>query len=248
MVLSKTLNNELICSCEICQKSIDDIQVAITCSLCNYMSHKKCNKSHFKNFVAISKKSKFPICNDCKKNTLPFQNQYIEKNKDSDNDNSNFKKFFDTIGIENLEHITDENNINSTPLNCKYVDYDSFNYSQDEKNLSIFHMNIASLAAHKEELETALKILDYKFEIIGLTETKIIKNSTPMINISLQGYKCFHTPTEASKGGTILYIDDKLNSKPRNDLENMIYSSKELESSFIEIINPGKKNIVVGCI
>ena len=36
-------------------------------------------------------------------------------------------------------------------------------------------MNIASLAAHKDEFETALKMLDYKFEVIGLTETKILK-------------------------------------------------------------------------
>ena len=102
-------------------------------------------------------------------------------------------------------------------------------------------MNIASLAKHKEELETALKILNYKFDIIGLTETKLMKNTSATFDISLQGYKCYHTPTEASKGGTVLYVNNKLNSKPRNDLEDLIYKSKELESSFLEVINPGKR-------
>ena len=35
---------------------------------------------------------------------------------------------------------------------------------------------------------------------------------------------------------------------PRSDLDLIFYKSKELESTFIEIINPRKKNTVCGCI
>ena len=46
--------------------------------------------------------------------------------------------------------------------------------------------------------------------------------------------------------GTILYVTSHLNFKPRKDLE--IYESKELESSFVEIINNKESNDIVGVI
>ena len=53
-------------------------------------------------------------------------------------------------------------------------------------------------------------------------------------------------PTESSARGTILYIRNRLSYKPRNDLS--IYKPTELESSFIEISNPKRSNIIIGCI
>ena len=49
------------------------------------------------------------------------------------------------------------------------------------------------------------------------------------------------TPTESSAGGTLLYIANHLSCKPRLDLN--IYKSKELESTFIEVLNPKKSNL-----
>ena len=43
-----------------------------------------------------------------------------------------------------------------------------------------------------------------------------------------------------------IYIDKNLRYRSRNDLT--LYKSKEIESSFIEIIEPKKKNKIVGCI
>ena len=54
------------------------------------------------------------------------------------------------------------------------------------------------------------------------------------------------TPTAASCGGALLYINKNINFKIRNDLK--IYKYKELESVFIEIINRKGKNTIVGCI
>ena len=47
-------------------------------------------------------------------------------------------------------------------------------------------------------------------------------------------------------GGTLLYINNKLSYKLRQNL--CIYKSSELESTFIEIKNPKKTNIIIGCI
>ena len=53
-------------------------------------------------------------------------------------------------------------------------------------------------------------------------------------------------PMESSAGGTLLYISIHLSYKRRNDL--CIYKSTELESTFIEILNPKKTNVIVCCI
>ena len=71
-------------------------------------------------------------------------------------------------------------------------------------------MNAASLNKHKDELMTALSLLDFQFDIIGITETKFQKGITPLNDPSLPGYEHRHTPTESSKGGALIYVKDSL--------------------------------------
>ena len=49
-----------------------------------------------------------------------------------------------------------------------------------------------------------------------------------------------------TSGGSLIYVSDRLKSKSRNDIA--IYKPKELESTYIEIISPSKKNTIIGCI
>jgi len=86
----------------------------------------------------------------------------------------------------------------------------------------------------------------FEFDVLGITETRIIKNKTPTSNLNINNFSFEHTPTESSAGGAMLYISNKLSYKPRNDLN--IYKPLELESIFVEIINPKKSNIIIGCI
>ena len=53
-----------------------------------------------------------------------------------------------------------------------------------------------------------------------------------------------HLSNKASAGGMLLYIASHLSFKPRPDLN--IYKANQLESTFAEIINPKKSNIVIG--
>ena len=64
--------------------------------------------------------------------------------------------------------------------------------------------------------------------------------------MNLNNYSVEFTTTETSAGGTFLYIANHLSYKCRNDLN--IYKKNELESTFIEIVNPKKSNISVGVI
>ena len=53
-------------------------------------------------------------------------------------------------------------------------------------------------------------------------------------NIDLKDYTYEWTHTEASKGGTLINIDNKLKYKIRNDLK--LYKEKQIESTFLAII------------
>ena len=109
-------------------------------------------------------------------------------------------------------------------------------------------MNIGTAGSHTDEAVSsrsfcgAVPVRD----VVSMMFESKLKND-PVINIEIDGYKtpCL-TNTESEKGGTMLYVLDGINFKPRKDLE--IYQSKELESTFIEIINPKESNDIIGVI
>ena len=84
------------------------------------------------------------------------------------------------------------------------------------------------------------------FDIKGETETRITKQLSLLNNFNRNNYSREFTPTETTAGGTLLYIATHRSYKCRNDLN--IYKKNELESTFMEIVNPKKPNIIVGVI
>ena len=131
---------------------------------------------------------------------------------------------------------------------CKFYNIDQFIEKKipNNREFSIFHQNIHSLQYHIDDLKILLETIQHNFDIIAISETKLKKGIKPHININIPNYQIEHTPTEANKGGTLLYISNDLNYKPRKDLA--IYESTSLESTFIEVINDKGKNTLVGCI
>ena len=73
--------------------------------------------------------------------------------------------------------------------------------------------------------------LIFFFNIIAISETRITKIISLLINLDLNNFSFEFTPTETSTGVTLLYIDDHLSYKCRNYLN--IYKKIELESTFI---------------
>ena len=133
-------------------------------------------------------------------------------------------------------------------INCDYYDATTPIPNTNRPNCSMFHLNIASLGAHKDELTAAISLTNTEFDIIAISETKIIKGQTPTYDITLPGYKEYSTPTESTKGGVIIYIKNAINVKRRTDLESKMYEPGNLESVFLEIMNDKKKNEIFGCI
>ena len=81
------------------------------------------------------------------------------------------------------------------------------------------------------------------FDIIGVTETRITKQLSLLNNFNLNNYSYEFTPTETTAGGTLLHNANHLSYKCCNELN--INKSNELESTFIEIVNLKKSNIIV---
>ena len=111
----------------------------------------------------------------------------------------------------------------------------------NNKSLSLFHINACPL--NKNDLQHLLSCTKKNFDIIEISETTITKQVSLLNNLNLHNYSLEFTPTETSAGGTLLYIANHLSYKCRNDLN--IYKKNELESTFIETVNPKKSNILV---
>ena len=242
--------------CGLCYKAVGDNHRSIQCDVCDLWIHIKCNNISPSKYEELIGDKEPWICIKCINSYLPFgqcNDKIFYINQEGVSTESN---------LENLKFSTNQNdkqlkkNIcdliieNTDPQNenknfCKYYDLDKFIKSKFKSygNFSVLHLNIASLQFHLEDLKIILKILDYPFDIIAISETKIKKGINPIPDLNILNYQYIHTPTEITKGGTHLYISNKLISKPRTDLE--IYQAKDVESTFVEIIMPKGKNIIV---
>ncbi len=134
-------------------------------------------------------------------------------------------------------------------VNSKYYNINNFNKLKPDKSSSfgLLHVNIASLDAHIDDLRSVLGRLKFCFDVIGISEHKIEKDSAPSNNITITGYDEFKfEPTETSFGGTGFYIKSDLDYVIRHDLR--LNSPGNFEAMFVEIILTDRKNLVVGCI
>ena len=154
--------------------------------------------------------------------------------------------------IQNQFNISDNENEDeffNSMVNSKYYSISDLNKLKPDKKSSfgLAHVNIASLDAHIDDLRSVLSRLKLSFDIIGISEHKITKNSSPSNNVDILGYEEFKfVPTETSFGGTGFYIKSDLDYIVRDDLE--INSKGNCEAMFIEVILPDRKNLVVGCV
>ena len=114
------------------------------------------------------------------------------------------------------------------------------------KSLSLFQINACSLNKTFDDVQHLLSCTKKVLDIIAISETRITKQVSLLNNLNLNNYYFEFSLTETSAGGTLLYIAYHLSYKSRNDLN--IYKKSELESTFIETVNPRKSNIIVGVI
>ena len=191
---------------------------------------------------------------ECVSNLLLVTDSNITQWKDLENDHDSSLLLKPS---SNLELLVNQFN-NATPENgndpekiasSKYYDIDEMHNIEiphKNKSLSLFHINACSLNKNFDDLQHLLSCTKKNFDIIAISETRITKQVSLLNNLNLNNYSFEFTPTETSAGGTLLYIANHLSYKCCNDLN--IYKKNELESTFIEIVNQKKSNIIVGVI
>ena len=255
--------------CKVCCKAVGAGHRAIECDICKTWIHIKCNKfdkidykfyqdnpdQPFFCIKCCAENIAFSTLNDnqfeiCVKKGLNFLLDEDAGFKHSASDQQLFNKLNYAINNNAFGQTEEDNDdTNEASIDCKYYSSNEFVSAKfdSSKSFSILHLNIHSIEKHIDEFRVVLAMLEFKFDILCLSESKIINGFDPKVDINIDGYQSpVGTPTVSTKGGVLIYVKNGINFKPRNDL--LIYKSKELESFFIEIINPKETNTIVGVI
>ena len=239
--------------CGCCKKAIHINNLLISCSNCNNFYHSKCSKISFESFQRTTSWS----CDYCITKILPFYNQKNEElfltmqaKEDNFGEHINLIPSF-TIQtlLDNIsgEGWNNEDNYIFDLTHSQYYTPSEFLSSKFPKeSFSMFHINIASLSFHLDDLKMLLSILDHPFDIIAVSETKIKDDLEPVTNFSIPGYDFRHTPTKSDFGGVGIFYKNNLDFVVREDLSQSIHTIAE--SIFIELSSEKSKNRLIGCI
>ena len=213
---------------------------ALQCDFCDQWVDIKCNLIDKKTYELLKQDETPWSCIKCTENIFPFVNA------DSPTSNHDHLTTKQQVITNALNQITaDPENIPSS----KYYIPDEFNakVTFSAEDLLLLYLNISSPSFHYEDLHRFLVNMPTKPSVFGISESKLKKGNPYLINISLSGYNIEHIDTESACGGTLLYINKSLNYINRQDLNR--YKTRELETTFIEVILPKRKrNLVVGTI
>ena len=256
-------------TCPICKLNWRKNQESIQCSNCNNWIHHN-NKSKCSLLSDIDFKLHIGVddipwnCAICDAELLPFatldDSLFLISSLDKDGDVSHDVNLIPSIStnkfVANCDAITNALNYDydddqfQLNINSKYYDINKLNSLKLDKlsSFGLFHVNIASLNLHIDDLKLILSLLNFNFDIIGISEHKINNDyGESTVNIDIPGYQKFiFQRTETTHGGTGFYLKNNINSVVRNDLA--FNSCSDFESFFIEIKFLKKKNLIVGCI
>ena len=177
--------------CKICNNPVAKNHKAV-CDNCGLWIHIKCNKINAQTYKYLQKESCVWYCIPCSSKIFPFSNlneddfhktihgkkvKFLTITKKERNQNKQMliEKLNDAIDKKDLEKSSSYfpvNELNNT-------------FSENEFNGTNFlHMNISSICRRFDELETLLVKINVKFDVIGITETRL-KKSFRNINIDL---------------------------------------------------------------
>ena len=107
----------------------------------------------------------------------------------------------------------DQNNNSEKIINCKYYNIDeiqALNKLNNKRTLSLSHVNSYSLSKNIEDLEYLLNSTSINFDVIAISERRIVKGKTPVSSLNLMNYSHEFCSTELSAGGTLVYICNHL--------------------------------------
>ena len=186
-------------------------------------------------------------CHGSFNNLMPIENLPSKKYLDrlpSLNDIDLFSLNADKVNNSDLEYSS------IRPVRCKYSLHsfslltNKLNKQKFRSQLTLFHNNVCSLKSNLENLQThLLNELNFHFNIIGVTETRITNSNSIDFNPNITGYNFEYVPTPLSAGGVGMYIDSDFKYEV---LERT--SNEAFQALWVEIHFTNAANIVCGVI
>ena len=126
------------------------------------------------------------------------------------------KELLATLTIFEKLNIFTENE-NMVCKNYSNEHFKKLKKDNQDKNISLLHLNISSLPYHIDNLTHLLYDLDFKFKVIAITESRLTTKKDPKNSIEIPD-TVQNTPTKSEKGGALVYISKEFNYKNRKDL------------------------------
>ena len=142
-------------------------------------------------------------------------------------------------------------NLSINQIRSRYFSPHSFaqiqsKLSKNERlsNFSIFHNNVLSINKNLENLQTQiLEELEFHFDVIGISETKITNSNSAISVPTIPGYNFEFVPTPLASGGVALFIDYRHSYRILEKTSNEAFQALWVEMSFVK-----KKNIICGVV
>ncbi|XP_066921410.1 uncharacterized protein [Clytia hemisphaerica] len=214
--------------CGVCYNPVATTHRGIYCNNCRFWIHAKCNNTSPSDYQKLldSNPDDTWLCQKCLKK----------------------EAVFDSLTDEGLKLTLQETEMGQD-IHCPYLSLSEQNKKAEKlskNSLSTFHMNIASLELHKQNLINIISNRVNPFQIIGITETGFKDKEKAENAAKIQGYNHYDCCTDSNKGGARLYFSKEYETNPRDDLK--IYKRNEVESIIHEVILDNHPSIIVACI
>ena len=185
----------------------------------------------------------FNHCDTYELNCINVTDRYFQKPNESTSE-KDLRKNNQKVPDFNSELKSDVNISNLT--DCKIYTVEEFKKLDFNSNFTIYHCNINGLETKIDNLHSLLSSLNSSIDIICITETSLNCTQTNLrINTNLDGYVQFFMPTNSTKGGTSIYVQNKYDVLERSDLN---ITNDHFEANWIEIKNKNGKNLICGAV
>ena len=267
---------EYICKCNVCRKKVTQPYSAIPCPSCLCLTHKSCSKLSQNDIDYLKEHPNAWECPSCFNSKFPLMEaDDVDINMDSFNSNwscdcktrtqkyvpsatSNEYKLilnshdnkYEDLYLEDFDENFDL--YHSLKPDFKYYELHDFHTMKNKvkDSFSVFHTNICSLQYNGDNLHNLLANLEFKFDIVAVSETWNPMNKATFQPPILPGYNNYKgTPGSSLKGGCGLYISSDLKPLARPDLNIQIKNDEvEIETYWTEIMIEKQPNRLVGVV
>ena len=143
--------------------------------------------------------------------------------------------------INHLNEIYPDYNVGNT---SEYYDISKFNhdYKHNQRNLTLYHLNVCSLLPKCDEVQTELSLLECQFDVLCFTESWLTEQNKHLV--SFNGFNSFHNLRVDRRGGGVsFFVSDRFKV---NVLSQLNMSNVNCESLFLELVMGNIKLVCAG--